>query len=122
MANSSKVQFVRITINGKPQQELSGAGEHRELANFRLDEAITSAEPEFTYGGNRSLSRLQFGGPYSVGRQNILIVTAENGDDSDYDDTVAQFTTQKPGRLLERGSSWGQLGCLQLPAARGSCF
>lgn len=36
-------------------------------------------------------SALNSGGPHVIGRQNILIIVAENGDDADYNDTVVQF-------------------------------
>ena len=36
-------------------------------------------------------STLKAGGPYDIGRVNIVAVVAENGDDVDFNDAVAQF-------------------------------
>ncbi|KAK5989667.1 hypothetical protein PT974_07922 [Cladobotryum mycophilum] len=92
-ANSSRVQHVKLTADGK-SQEFSGSGEHELIGNLVLDSPVTSAELELTYDDDKP-SKLSKGGPYAIGGHNILTIVGENGDDQDYDDTVIQFSGSK---------------------------
>ncbi|MFI5940571.1 Helicase associated domain protein [Streptomyces uncialis] len=53
----------------------------------------------FTYsdgGESGKPSKLNNGGPYSIGTYNMLIIVAENGDDSDYNDAIIEFSWHTP--------------------------
>ncbi|KAL7911021.1 hypothetical protein GGI35DRAFT_478411 [Trichoderma velutinum] len=41
-------------------------------------------------------SKLNAGGPYDIGTYNLLVVVAENGDDSGYNDLILEITWYTP--------------------------
>jgi len=41
-------------------------------------------------------TKLNTGGPYLIGSYNLLIIVAENGDDSDYNDAILEFSWTTP--------------------------
>ena len=50
----------------------------------------------FSYeeNGKQKASELKQGGPYTIGRVQAVIIAAENGDDSDFNDALAQVLLQ----------------------------
>jgi hypothetical protein len=93
-ANSSFTQRVSITNGADVNLVFSGSGER----NSMLGEAqINSAAPlqaifEFQMNDSWQASKLNCGGPYAIGSYNLLVIVAENGDDSDYNDSIVEFS------------------------------
>eukprot|EP00026_Physarum_polycephalum_P020667 Phypoly_transcript_23403.p1 GENE.Phypoly_transcript_23403~~Phypoly_transcript_23403.p1 ORF type:complete len:123 (+),score=15.64 Phypoly_transcript_23403:144-512(+) len=89
--NSPAVQKVELTGPGV-DHKFSGAGENTLIGQCQL----TGAGPfyatfSFQKGGQSFPSMLQSGGPYVINEYHALIVVAENGDDSDFNDAILQF-------------------------------
>lgn len=93
-SNSSALQ--RITINDGSQDILAftGSGEGNSIIGqgTLTDKTQLTIKFEFQQGGQWKGSVLNSGGPYVIGTYNMLIVVAENGDDSDYNDSILEFT------------------------------
>lgn len=90
--NAKVAQRVRLV-----DQEFTGAGE----GNMVIGETVFTPSGKspltavFEYAGDDGVfkpSSLKSGGPYEIGKYNLLIAVAENGDDSDYNDTVLEFS------------------------------
>ncbi|MFJ7277595.1 fucose-binding lectin II [Kitasatospora sp. NPDC098663] len=97
-SNSKLTQKVTLkSKDGSVDTVFSGTGEK----NAQLGETtITTGESfllhaVFEFAGDDGVfqpSKLNSGGPYEIGRYNMLVVVAENGDDSDYNDTILEFS------------------------------
>lgn len=75
-------------------ERFEGKGERQVYA----DKSITVNGGDFTLkiqnrrGGSLQTSALKAGGPYEIGRQIFSIITSEDGDDNDFNDSVVKFT------------------------------
>ncbi|WP_049650879.1 fucose-binding lectin II [Kitasatospora sp. MY 5-36] len=98
--NSSNVQKVQLTSkDGVVDLAFSGTGE----GNAPIGQstvtgpAVLTAAFEFAAAdGDFKPSKLNSGGPYTIGAYNLAVVVAENGDDADYNDTVLEFSWHTP--------------------------
>ncbi|MGW4287798.1 fucose-binding lectin II [Streptomyces sp. NPDC004673] len=94
--NAKVTQRVRL-VGQDVDQEFTGAGE----GNTIIGETVFTPSGKspltavFEYAGDDGVfkpSSLNRGGPYEIGKYNLLIAVAENGDDSDYNDAVLEFS------------------------------
>jgi len=65
-------------------------------ADFAADLGRISGGRYRDSAGNPRPSSLNSGGPYAIGNYNLLVVVAENGDDSDYTDSIVEFSWYTP--------------------------
>ncbi|MFF3788037.1 fucose-binding lectin II [Streptomyces sp. NPDC001933] len=94
-SNSQVTQLV--TVKGLDEElQFTGAGERNSnLGDTKITTTGNLLHATFEYsngGGVFTPSKLNAGGPYEIGNYNILVVVAENGDDSDYNDTILEFS------------------------------
>ncbi|KAK9440045.1 Calcium-mediated lectin [Metarhizium brunneum] len=93
--NSKSVQNVHIKVDDQEFQ-VSGSGERNNLIFDRqLDKPCKKISATFTYqaaNGDKLASKLNFGGPYDIGRYKTINVVAENGDDADYNDAIFEIS------------------------------
>lgn len=99
--NSQSKQKVSIKSDkGDVNLNFEGSGERNKLGGETQTKRFGSPlKVTFEYAdasGKWKPSTLQKGGPYAVGRLNILFVVAENGDDADYNDCTLQFSWHSP--------------------------
>ncbi|MFB7616475.1 fucose-binding lectin II [Kitasatospora sp. NPDC056181] len=96
--NSRLTQKVALKDRtGEVDLEFTGTGEQNTIIG---DKAITPGQNSlltavFEYAdadGVFKPSKLNFGGPYDIGNYHLLVVVAENGDDTDYNDTILEFS------------------------------
>ncbi|MEU5216797.1 fucose-binding lectin II [Streptomyces sp. NPDC020807] len=97
--NSRLPQKVALTSqDGTVNHLFTGSGE----ANTVIGQATFTgasrlgATFEFSPSGSFSPSKLNSGGPYELGTYNVLLIVAENGDDSDYNDSILEFSWYTP--------------------------
>ena len=89
--NSPAVQRVTVTKQGQAVYQFEGKGE-RNLIGQETFNGGSALDWTFEYGvSDFRPSSLRSGGPYAIGKSNFLIIVAENGDDSDFNDVVVQF-------------------------------
>uniref|UniRef100_A0A1Y1MMM4 Calcium-mediated lectin domain-containing protein n=1 Tax=Photinus pyralis TaxID=7054 RepID=A0A1Y1MMM4_PHOPY len=93
--NSKSVQNVQIKVDDQ-EFEASGSGERNTIIFDRtLDTPCKKISATFTYqveNGDKLESKLNFGGPYDIGRYKTITVVAENGDDADYNDAIFEVS------------------------------
>ncbi|MFJ8729190.1 fucose-binding lectin II [Streptomyces bauhiniae] len=96
--NAKATQKVRLaTKDGAVNEEFTGTGERNTIIG---ETTVTPGEKfllnaVFEYAGDDGVfqpSSLRWGGPYEIGKYNLLVAVAENGDDSDYNDTILEFS------------------------------
>lgn len=95
-ANSKATQKVRLTGQGV-DQEFTGGGERNTVIGEMefTPSGTTPLTAVFEYAGDDGVfkpSSLNRGGPYEIGKYHLMIAVAENGDDSDYNDTILEFS------------------------------
>ncbi|MFE4540029.1 fucose-binding lectin II [Streptomyces scopuliridis] len=95
--NSKATQKVTLKDNHDVVDlEFSGTGERNTIGDKTItpvDKSLFTAV--FEYAGDDGVfkpSKLNSGGPYDIGNYHLMVVVAENGDDSDYNDTVLEFS------------------------------
>lgn len=92
--NSPSKQYV--TLSGGIRRQLSGSGESNStLCDEPFSPTTKEVQVVFEYdagNGEKKASKLRYGGPYEIGRFRMLVLVAENGDDSDYNDVVVEFS------------------------------
>ncbi|GJN76037.1 hypothetical protein PLICBS_010148 [Purpureocillium lilacinum] len=93
--NTTRTQNVTIQADDE-QFSATGSGESNKII---FERAFSPPRKKFSItfkydGGDGKLapSKLKSGGPYNIGTYRMLVVVAENGDDSDYNDVVAEFS------------------------------
>jgi hypothetical protein len=92
-ANSSFTQKVTLFTDSKELYVFEGRGERVLLGSLQNQfDSPFKVKVEHQEGDKWLGSSLRTGGPYSIGSSNFLIVVAESGDDSDYNDIVVQFS------------------------------
>ncbi len=93
--NSGNQQQVVASDGGSVNLTFSGTGQHNVIGQSSFTTNST-LQVTFQYmdpaSGAFSNSRVEAGGPYQMGNTNFLAVLAENGDDSDYNDAIVNFT------------------------------
>ncbi|MFG2825625.1 fucose-binding lectin II [Kitasatospora sp. NPDC048365] len=96
--NAKSTQKVALMDrSGEVDLVFSGTGEGNTVIGEKI---ITPGErflldAVFEYAGTDGVlkpSKLNSGGPFEVGSLNLLVVVAENGDDTDYNDTILEFS------------------------------
>ncbi|BAY19293.1 hypothetical protein NIES2109_48890 [Nostoc sp. HK-01] len=92
-SHSQLTQRVTFFTDSQELYKFEGSGEKQLLGSVqnRFDSPF-KIKVESQGDGNWVSSDLRTGGPYQIGSTNFLIVVAENGDDTDYNDTVIQFS------------------------------
>lgn len=99
-ANSRFNHKVTITRKAGPAIEVTGTGERTALLRSTsldgsgLDELTIVVETEKDGGWVRP--QLRSGGPYEIGTLSMLVVVAEAGDDSDFNDVIVTFNWRLP--------------------------
>jgi preprotein translocase subunit SecD len=95
-SNSSRKQIVTAKEDDKGAKEYQITGEKTKNEAVSLSPTAKKLVLTFSYeeGGKQKASELQQGGPYNIGRVQAVIIAAENGDDSDFNDAVAQVLLQ----------------------------
>ncbi|MEU0634091.1 fucose-binding lectin II [Streptomyces sp. NPDC005989] len=95
--NSKAMQKVTLKDNhDRVDLEFAGTGEKNTIGDKTItpvDKSLFTAV--FEYAGDDGVfkpSKLNSGGPYDIGNYHLMVVVAENGDDSDYNDTVLEFS------------------------------
>ncbi|MFJ1937672.1 fucose-binding lectin II [Kitasatospora sp. NPDC088160] len=97
--NSKLLQSVKLTSkDGQVDQLFTGTGERNTIGQTALT-GVSQLVATFEYGESEGVlkpSNLNSGGPYEIGAYNLMVIVAENGDDSDYNDTVLEFSWYTP--------------------------
>lgn len=101
--NSRFTQRITITRNDEVLCVFAGSGEHNAMTGQSTIVANARAKlrAKFEYqkdldGEWQESRQLKFGGPYTIGHYNLLVIVAENGDDNDYNDSILEFSWNKP--------------------------
>ncbi|MFD7579031.1 fucose-binding lectin II [Kitasatospora sp. NPDC059817] len=98
--NSALLQSVKLTSkDGQLDQQFTGTGEHNTVIGQTTITDVSQLVATFEYGesdGALKPSSLNSGGPYEIGAYNLMVIVAENGDDSDYNDTILEFSWYTP--------------------------
>ncbi|MFF3959640.1 fucose-binding lectin II [Streptomyces sp. NPDC001890] len=94
-SNSRVTQLV--TVKGLDEElQFTGSGERNSnLGETKITTTGNLLHATFEYSNGDGVltpSKLNTGGPYEIGNYNILVVVAENGDDSDYNDTILELS------------------------------
>jgi Fucose-binding lectin II (PA-IIL) len=93
--NSALTQQVTLTDkSGAINFVFTGSGEHNTTIGMATFDVNSIMQASFVYAkpdGTWANSALRSGGPYAVGSLNMIVIVAENGDDTDYNDCVLQF-------------------------------
>ncbi|WP_375494507.1 fucose-binding lectin II [uncultured Nostoc sp.] len=92
-AHSSFTQKVTLFTDSQELYVFEGRGERVLIGSLQNQfDSPFQVKVEHQEGDKWLGSSLRTGGPYSIGSSNFLIVVAESGDDSDYNDIVVQFS------------------------------
>ncbi|MFE7529366.1 fucose-binding lectin II [Kitasatospora sp. NPDC057542] len=95
--NSQLTQKMTLKDNiGRVDLEFTGTGEQNTIG----DKTITPVPGSlftavFEYTGPDGVfkpSKLNSGGPYDIGSYHMMVIVAENGDDTDYNDTILELS------------------------------
>ncbi|WP_437562142.1 fucose-binding lectin II [Sorangium sp. So ce542] len=97
--NSRHTQRITVTRNDEVLCVFAGSGERNAMTGQSTIVANSRAklQAKFEYQTDinaewRKSHQLKSGGPYAIGSYNLLVVVAENGDDSDYNDSVLELS------------------------------
>ncbi|XXY51802.1 fucose-binding lectin II [Sorangium sp. So ce269] len=101
--NSRHTQKVTVTRNDEVLSVFAGSGERNAMTGQSTIVASSRAklQAKFEYQTDINAewlrsSQLKSGGPYTIGNYNLLVIVAENGDDSDYNDSIVEFSWITP--------------------------
>ena len=101
--NSRYTQKITITRNDEALCVFAGSGEHNAMTGQSTIVASSRAklQAKFEYQTDINAEWLQSrqlksGGPYTIGSYNLMVIVAENGDDSDYNDSILEFSWNTP--------------------------
>ncbi|KYF93816.1 hypothetical protein BE17_25105 [Sorangium cellulosum] len=101
--NSRHTQKVTVTRNDEVLSVFAGSGERNAMTGQSNIVASSRAklQAKFEYQTDINAewlksSQLKSGGPYTIGNYNLLVIVAENGDDSDYNDSIVEFSWITP--------------------------
>ncbi|KYG02149.1 hypothetical protein BE21_55345 [Sorangium cellulosum] len=97
--NSRHTQRITVTRNDEVLCVFAGSGERNAMTGQSTIVANSRAklQAKFEYQTDlnaewRTSRQLKSGGPYAIGSYNLLVIVAENGDDSDYNDSVLELS------------------------------
>jgi hypothetical protein len=93
--NSPLQQRISLTQaqNGQEIGTFSGSGERTVIGQMDISgQSNIRAIFESQINGQWSKSRLQSGGPYVIGKYNLIVVVSESGDDTDYNDSILELS------------------------------
>lgn len=88
----------RVTLKSADQSVdyvFTGGGERNTVigqSSFKSTPQVTATFEYAETAGEWKPSKLNYGGPYAIGSYNMLVIVAENGDDSDYNDSILEFS------------------------------
>ena len=101
--NSRHTQKVTVTRNNEVLSVFAGSGERNAMTGQSTIVASSRAklQAKFEYQTDINAEwlksrELKSGGPYTIGNYNLLVIVAENGDDSDYNDSIVEFSWITP--------------------------
>jgi hypothetical protein len=97
--NSSRIQKITVAGSGTADFVFQGSGERNTIIGETSFTASSGVTVKFEYlagDGTVSNSTLNSGGPYQIGSYNLLVIVAENGDDSDFNDAIIEFSWRTP--------------------------
>jgi hypothetical protein len=97
--NSSRIQKITVAGIGTADFVFQGSGERNTIIGQTSFTASSGVTVKFEYlngDGTVSNSKLNSGGPYQIGAYNLLVFVAENGDDSDFNDAILEFSWYTP--------------------------
>lgn len=92
-SHSSRQQIVSLKVDSESPKEHQITGEGHKTAAAPLPQGTKNVVLTFAFDkeGQKVASQLTSGGPYDIGKLQLVVVVAENGDDADYNDAVVQF-------------------------------
>ena len=93
--NAPRTQRATIIIDGNTSGPFTGSGERNLIGSDSTDSGsgLVRVILEYDSGdGSWVGSQTNTGGPYVIGSSGFAIVVGENGDDSDFNDIVVQFS------------------------------
>nr|WP_294529774.1 fucose-binding lectin II [uncultured Rhodopila sp.] len=87
----------RITLvqagNGQQIETFSGSGERATIGGTEIrGQTKIRATFESQTNGQWTKSRVQAGGPYTIGNYNLIVVASESGDDADNNDSILELS------------------------------
>jgi hypothetical protein len=91
ISNSSFEQQVELDMDGSTKENITGTGEKNSVETVKIPDGTKKLMAKFTHGSDKKPSELQYGGPFDIGVMKLLMITAENGDDEDFNDVVLQI-------------------------------
>jgi hypothetical protein len=101
--NSRNTQRITVTRNDEVLCVFAGSGERNAMTGQSTIVANARAKlrVKFEYQTDMNAEwlksrQLKSGGPYTIGDYNLLVIVAENGDDSDYNDSVFELSWNTP--------------------------
>ncbi|WP_181799525.1 fucose-binding lectin II [Kitasatospora acidiphila] len=98
--NSSLVQKVSVTSKDRAvDYQFTGTGERNTVSGQETFTGPSQLSATFEYSDSAGVfkpSKLNSGGPYDIGSYHLMVIVAENGDDSDYNDAILEFSWHTP--------------------------
>ena len=101
--NSRHTQKITVTRNDEVLCVFAGSGERNAMtgqstivANGRASLRVKFEYQTDINGAWLKSHQLKSGGPYTIGSYNLLVIVAENGDDSDFNDSILEFSWSTP--------------------------
>lgn len=93
--NSEKIQKITLkNKNNKVDYVYTGSGEKTNIGDNTIinSDNIFYVSLEYSNDGVFKPSKIKSGGPYEIGNYNLMVIVAENGDDTDYNDSILEFS------------------------------
>ncbi|WP_437614402.1 fucose-binding lectin II [Sorangium sp. So ce834] len=101
--NSRHTQRITVTRNDEVLCVFAGSGERNAMTGQSTIVANSRAKLQVKFEYQTDINaewiksrQLKSGGPYTIGSYNLLVIVAENGDDSDYNDSVLELSWSTP--------------------------
>ncbi|AUX26712.1 uncharacterized protein SOCEGT47_072820 [Sorangium cellulosum] len=101
--NSRYTQKITVTRDDEVLCVFAGSGERNAMSGQSTIVANSRAKLDVRFEYQTDINaawcksrQLKFGGPYTIGNYNLLVIVAENGDDEDYNDSVLEFSWITP--------------------------
>lgn len=101
--NSRYTQKITVTRNDEVLCVFAGSGERNAMTGQSTIVASSRAklQAKFEYQTDINAEwlkshQLKSGGPYTIGNYSLMVIVAENGDDSDYNDSILEFSWNTP--------------------------
>ena len=92
-SNSSRKQIISAKVDdgSATEHQITGGGTKNQAVVLPKSAKKVVLTLSYESDCKKNPSELKTGGPYFFGLVQIAAVTAENGDDTDYNDAVVQF-------------------------------